>query len=510
MMKKIVELLVDMDGIDFEGEVDIMSLVEKPAIGIDWLAFSEEECEECFDDLEDACKPGYKAIGLKPKGGRMVPNCVPVEAEEQFESYTDYPKSVSEAAARGIKLNEAINNKCATQVGKVRAQQLANGEPISEETIRRMYSYLSRAEVYYDANDTEACGTISFLLWGSYPALKWSERKIAQIEKEKEEMALLQVADNYGEDLDVMAGDIYLDMTQQEFSTLEDIAKAVSVLDVLGKRGVKKDEPAQQRFRYAGPKDGNTRGFCRKMLSMNKLYTLEDLRAMETDLSRYGARRGSQNYSVLEFKSGVNCRHAWHSVQLFKQESGRVAVLDMGPVRQGNVVEEVAAKMTARELNNAGKQAGPDNNWWSQQANYRMGAQEHMFEVVSEDQQIIVGPAMVPQKLIPRKDEDGNIFYVYFSKETIKNISEKFMAKGYLHNTDVNHDMDITQENTLLESWIIEDTEFDKSKKYGYDLPEGTWMVSYKVNNPDTWEMIKEGKLNGYSIAGTFLERLAR
>jgi hypothetical protein len=101
----------------------------------------------------------------------------------ELESYTDYPDAVSNNAKRGIELNEKNGNKCATQVGKVRAQQLANKEPISEETIKRMFSYLSRAKEYYNENDTEACGTISYLLWGGDSALSWSERKLEQITK---------------------------------------------------------------------------------------------------------------------------------------------------------------------------------------------------------------------------------------------------------------------------------------------------------------------------------------
>ena len=135
---------------------------------------------------------------------------------------------------------------------------------------------------------------------------------------------------------------------------------------------------------------------------------------------------------------------------------------------------------------------------------------EQHFTVVSDDQQIVVGPSMIPQKLIPRLDEEGNMFYVYFSKETIAKIAEQWMSKGYLNNTDVNHDMDVTTENTLLESWIVQDPETDKSKLYGYDLPQGTWMTSYRVNNSETWDKTKKGELNGYSIAGTFIEKLTK
>lgn len=99
------------------------------------------------------------------------------------KTYTDYPKAAREAAERGIRLNEEVGNKCATQVGKVRAQQLAGGEPITLMTVKRMYSYLSRAAEYYDPNDTKACGTISYLLWGGEPALMWAEQIIKQEEE---------------------------------------------------------------------------------------------------------------------------------------------------------------------------------------------------------------------------------------------------------------------------------------------------------------------------------------
>jgi hypothetical protein len=106
-----------------------------------------------------------------------------------FESYSDYGDDIKSNAKRGIELNEKGGNKCATQTGKVRAQQLANGEAISVETIKRMYSYLSRAETYYDETDTAACGTISYLLWGGKSALSWSRNKL-------EELGLLEAEAN--------------------------------------------------------------------------------------------------------------------------------------------------------------------------------------------------------------------------------------------------------------------------------------------------------------------------
>ena len=127
-----------------------------------------------------------------------------------------------------------------------------------------------------------------------------------------------------------------------------------------------------------------------------------------------------------------------------------------------------------------------------------------------DDKMIITGPAMTPSILIPRKDADGNTFHVYFSEETIEKISQKFLEENKQHRTDVNHDDNVVEDNTLLESWIVQDPEMDKSKTLGFDVPKGTWMVSYKINDKDTWNKIKNGDLNGYSITGNFIEKAAK
>jgi TusA-related sulfurtransferase len=121
------------------------------------------------DDLEEEAQELVEELRQMLKG-------------EQLESYADYPDAVSNNAKRGIELNEKVNNKCATQVGKVRAQQLAKKEAVTVETIKRMFSYLSRAEEYYDEGDSEACGTISYLLWGGKAGLRWAGSKLRELD----------------------------------------------------------------------------------------------------------------------------------------------------------------------------------------------------------------------------------------------------------------------------------------------------------------------------------------
>ena len=115
----------------------------------------------------------------------------------ELETYNDYPDTVKNAAARGIKLNEKVNNKCATDVGKIRAQQLANGRNISVQTIKRMYAYTSRAREFYNPDDTEACGTISYLLWGGDAANRWSAAKLKQLGLFTENETAVSVSSSY-------------------------------------------------------------------------------------------------------------------------------------------------------------------------------------------------------------------------------------------------------------------------------------------------------------------------
>ncbi len=133
-------------------------------------------------DWEDEDDGIIYGISIVDEPANMLDFITLSKQELKLQSTNDYPESVKKAAQRGIELNEKVNNECATQTGKIRAQQLANGENISLETVQRMYSYLSRAETYYDANDTEACGTISYLLWGGPTALTWSKRYLEQQE----------------------------------------------------------------------------------------------------------------------------------------------------------------------------------------------------------------------------------------------------------------------------------------------------------------------------------------
>jgi len=124
---------------------------------------------------------------------------------------------------------------------------------------------------------------------------------------------------------------------------------------------------------------------------------------------------------------------------------------------------------------------------------------------VDEEQRIITGPALIPDKEIYRFNQRTNEeFYVWFSKETVKKVSEKFLIDQNNSNVTLDH-QNLVSNISVIESWIVTDPENDKAKALGYDVPEGTWMLSMKVNNDMVWtDLIKSGLLRGFSIEGSF------
>jgi hypothetical protein len=113
---------------------------------------------------------------------------------EQLKSYTDYPDSVKNNAKAVLKYVEENGwGSCGTPVGKARVNQLAKGEPISQDTIKRMYSYLSRHAVDLDSSKGfgDGCGYLSYMAWGGKSALSWAESKVNTFHKLEEEMSVV-------------------------------------------------------------------------------------------------------------------------------------------------------------------------------------------------------------------------------------------------------------------------------------------------------------------------------
>ena len=128
--------------------------------------------------------------------------------------------------------------------------------------------------------------------------------------------------------------------------------------------------------------------------------------------------------------------------------------------------------------------------------------------VVDDEKHILMGAALIPNKLIPRKDQSG-IFNVFFSEDTVRKASEMFLKNGFQSETTLEHAIQLDS-NTVSESWIKEDNVHDKSVKFGIDVPVGTWLISMKIEDDDVYQMAKDGLINGFSIEGRFADVLVK
>ena len=517
---KIVKLDIDENSI--LAGIDAVALVEQPAIEEDFMYFSKQEFADTFND---------------------------------------YPEAAVSAAKQGIKRNEELGNPCATQVGKVRAQQLANREPVSLDTVRRMRSFLIRQKDNYelarDRKDYDACGYISYLLWGGEAALPWTEKKLRQAGEEFEvdttslpdysneiegliveeiiksefnivdriegvpvysmkEEAIAKAkelgCEGYHEHTLASGEVVYMPCSEhtevtdkilsETFDSMEDDEQD-AIINALDNAGISDKEmvdagyievdkdsfyrqafaqiitspnkPSQAdfgnlavRYKYTGPKDNKNRKFCARLMGLNKVFRREDI----NQLSVTGENVEFGIYDIFRYKGSYNCRHYWKEV-FYKKD--RTITNDSRATAVSNRI------LDGTTTNNPVIQK-------SGKADSVPGLAKTEFAALDE-KQMLVGPLMVPNKLIPRIDEGGNEYYVYFTEDTIKKLSYKMMKDKLIDAVNIEHDnADRVDDAFLVETWLIEDEKTDKSRKYGFDLPNGTWMGMYKIDNQRIWK----------------------
>ena len=209
-MKKrlpIYELEIN-DNIDDESEVNFISLVDSPAIEKDFMLFNKQEFinpskGERKDDFLPRCIK--YVIGEGKESGQAVAICNSLWTEHFAEtSYTDYPQAAIENAKVALRWAEENGwGDCGTPVGKIRANQLANNEPISRDTISAMASF-ERHRQYSQKELGDGCGRLMWLAWGGDAGINWAQRKLKQIDKEI--FGSLKVSIDYDDTLSTAKG----------------------------------------------------------------------------------------------------------------------------------------------------------------------------------------------------------------------------------------------------------------------------------------------------------------
>jgi len=139
------------------------------------------------------------------------------------------------------------------------------------------------------------------------------------------------------------------------------------------------------------------------------------------------------------------------------------------------------------------------------QKNWNAFKENVKFQIISEDKRIISGPVMLADSPIYRNDSVNGEYYVVFSKDTIFKIAQKFFKKGYQANVNLMHDSEQQVSGvTMFESFISDKDRGILPMKGFEDAPDGSWFGSFKVEDDSVWQMIKEGKVKGFSVEGVF------
>jgi len=128
------------------------------------------------------------------------------------------------------------------------------------------------------------------------------------------------------------------------------------------------------------------------------------------------------------------------------------------------------------------------------------------FKTINEEKRIIVGLALVPNKKIYRRNRDYE-YNIMFSEQTVRKASEIYLKNLRNNNTTLDHN-NLTTGVSVIESWVVEDENMDKSKLYGLNSVKGAWVVTMKVDNDKVWEDIKAQKYLGLSIEGMFSDNV--
>jgi len=211
-------------------------------------------------------------------------------------------------------------------------------------------------------------------------------------------------------------------------------------------------------YQYRGPVDDKNRKFCSRMMSLTDKYGLLWRKEDIDRLTLMGKNEEFSLYDIFQYRGSFNCRHRWTKVYLKREQ--------VTPVDETKFSKESFS--------------------------------------LDEDKRLIVGPLMLPEKLILRVDDNGDPYFVFFSRETIKQIAAKMMRSKLLDRVNIEHNSEDRVNAHMVESWIVEDQEKDKQQVYGLSHPVGSWLSVYKVDDDRAWKMVKEGKLRGWSIEGYF------
>lgn len=129
---------------------------------------------------------------------------------------------------------------------------------------------------------------------------------------------------------------------------------------------------------------------------------------------------------------------------------------------------------------------------------------QQAFKIHDEEKRIVSGWAMKADLPIPRVGDDGEVFHVIFRKDTIEKIVHKYMRENRNREFNIMHTQTEAKGVYLIESILKDTARGTKAPDNFEDAPDGSWFISAKVDDNQTWQAIKDGEWTGFSVEGFF------
>jgi hypothetical protein len=126
-----------------------------------------------------------------------------------------------------------------------------------------------------------------------------------------------------------------------------------------------------------------------------------------------------------------------------------------------------------------------------------------VLHFTNEEKKIVYSVAMIPNKMIFRKDVKGKPANVFYSAETIEKFQQDYFRTNANSGTNINHQRFNTDGIFPFESWIVGDD--NRAELLGLDAPKGSLVMGFKIDNPEVWNEIKAGNLDGLSVEGNVI-----
>ena len=126
------------------------------------------------------------------------------------------------------------------------------------------------------------------------------------------------------------------------------------------------------------------------------------------------------------------------------------------------------------------------------------------FAIQDEEKRIVTGAAMIADLPIYRRDEIRGEYYVVFDKESIFKIAKKWARSNKYDAVNAHHKTPIMDGVSLFESYIIDRERGVMPPKGFEEVADGSWFVSYLIDNDEVWSRVKEGEFKGFSVEGVF------